>query len=306
MSVNTHPDWVKENSLTAPEDRNPEKIWRPEQGAPSLTENEVEEAMKELNVKSFIEKFPRVDRTYQDPPVNGQNIFLFSFTPAKGATPNEKGVYGFAKVRGSYATPIESEQRAEYIIRNVDSFHKLFHGYVGRPFPITYSSDYSAETSEIDIRKEMTSAISSHIKEKKEEDKRIINEIKEREQKLTEESRKAQQDDGLSEVDEDPYEKYITLCVKKAQLSWNFLEHIKKLTEIRDIIIRTRKEIKSLDETYPDFRDKYFKKYMQARESSGFNDKNIKENFLRFMVEDISIPTIDTDEVLPSIEGKLN
>ena len=30
-----------------------------------------------------------------------QRIGLLSFVPAKGATPNSKGIYGFAKMRGN-------------------------------------------------------------------------------------------------------------------------------------------------------------------------------------------------------------
>jgi len=299
-----HPEWEKENSLTAPADRDREDRWRPEQGVRTLTETEVSEAMKALNNNSFTDKFPRIDRTYADPPIPMQNIGLLSFTPAKGATPNENGVFGFAKVRGNYATPMEADQRAEFIIRNVDSYHQIYHLYVGRPFPITSSSEYSAETSEVDIRREATKTVSSHIKQQKDEEQKEVRDMKEREEKMLAESKKAREDDGNgAAVGGDPYEKYITLSVKKAQLSWTFLEHLKKLKEVRDIIIKTRKEIAELDNEHPDFRDKYFDKYMKAREDAGL-DTNVREeqdNFIMYMVEEAVIPTIDTDEVIPEI-----
>ena len=299
-----HPEWEKENSLTAPADRDREDRWRPEQGVRTLTETEVSEAMKALNNNSFTDKFPRVDRTYADPPIPMQNIGLLSFTPAKGATPNEHGVFGFAKVRGNYATPMEADQRAEFIIRNVDSYHQIYHLYVGRPFPITSSSEYSAETSEVDIRREATKTVSSHIKQQKDEEQKEVREMKEREEKMLAESKKAREDDGNgAAVGGDPYEKYITLSVKKAQISWTFLEHLKKLKEVRDIIVKTRKEIAELDNEHPDFHDKYFDKYMKAREDAGL-DTNVREeqdNFIMYMVEEAVIPTIDIDEVIPEI-----
>jgi hypothetical protein len=135
-----HPEWEKEHSLTAPADRDREKKWRPEQGAPPLTEDEVEAAISTLDNTSFTVKFSRVDRTYADPPISLQTIGLLSFTPAKGATPNDNGVFGFAKLRGNYASELEAKQRAEAIIRNVDSYHQIYHTYVGRPFPVTASS----------------------------------------------------------------------------------------------------------------------------------------------------------------------
>ena len=59
-SEKTHPEWEKESSLTSPEDRDLENKWRPEQGAEQLNESQVEEAMKELNNTSFVEKFPQL------------------------------------------------------------------------------------------------------------------------------------------------------------------------------------------------------------------------------------------------------
>ena len=302
-SEQQHPEWEKENSLTSPSDRDLNNKWRPDQGTPFLTNQETEQAMKVLNNTDFIKKFPSVDRTYADPPIPMQNIALISFTPAKGATPNESGVFGFAKVRGTYATEFEAEQRAEFLIRNVDSYHQLYHLYVGRPFPITASSKYSAETSEIDIRKETTKSVSENIKEQKNKEQKTIKEIKERENALLEESDKAKKDDGLKDPENDPYEEYITLSVKKAQLSWTFLEHLKKMNEVRDIILKTRALLAKKDQEYPEFKDKYFEKYMDARKKSGLDEKirDTQDNFLKYMVEDILIPTIDTDEVLPKI-----
>ena len=145
--LQNHPEWEKESSLTTPDDRVRENNWRPEQGAPQLSENEVTSAMEELNNVSFTTKFQRVDRTYADPPPPLQTIGLLSFVPAKGAQPNANGVYGFAKLRGNYSTQQEADQRAEFLIRNVDSYHQIYHTYVGRPFPMTASSKYSAETN---------------------------------------------------------------------------------------------------------------------------------------------------------------
>ena len=83
MTTNVeHPEWQKENSLTTPEERDLENRWRPEQGAPALSEDEVNLAMSELNNTAYTEKFPRVDRTYADPPPPMQTIGLISFSPA--------------------------------------------------------------------------------------------------------------------------------------------------------------------------------------------------------------------------------
>ena len=275
-----------ENSLTAPEDRDREKGWRPSAGKAPLAESEVTEAMKALNDTSFIDKFPKVDRAFADPVLPMQNISLFSFTPAKGATPNENGVFGFGKIRGTFNLPQEAEERAEFIIRNVDSTHQVFHTYTGRPFPLTNSSKYSAETSEIDIRKEITKATSNNVKERRQTDEQTVKEIKTREEALLAESKQDPED-------VDPYDEYITLRVKKAQLTWTFLEHKKKMAEIVPIVAKTKERLVELDEQDPEFQKKYLEKYMAARKEAGLSDDSAKENFLQFLVEDVDLPELE-------------
>ena len=283
-----HPEWKKEHSLTAPSDRDRENRWRPDQGAAALTEEEVKSAVETLDNTSFISKFPRVDRTYADPPVPLQTFGLVSFTPAKGATPNSSGVFGFAKLRGNYASQLEAKQRAEAIIRNIDSYHQIYHTYVGRPFPITASSKYSAETDEIDIRKEMTASVSQSIKSKKQKERKEIEEIKQREEALLAESRRDPED-------VDPYDEYITLRVKKAQLSWTYLEHNKKMAEVKDIIVKTRARLEELEKGDSEFKEKYYAKYVKAREDVGLtmDAKEAGQNFMKFLVEDAVLPGID-------------
>jgi hypothetical protein len=286
MAEISHQEWTKENSLTTPADRDRNNLWKPEQGMPSLTEDEVLLAVKDLNNTDFVKKFPRVDRTYSDTPPPMQNIGLISFVPSKGATPDSQGIYGFAKLRGNYATPIEANQRSEFLIRNADSYHQIYHTYVGRPFPITASSKYSAETEEIDIRKATTEAISSSIRDKKLEEQNQVAEIRQREEKLIETARN---DDPI-----DSYENYITLRVKKAQLIWTYLEHEKKMAEIKEILINTKKEVADLDAEHPTYIDTYYQKYVDARKDAGIDGSNPEthDNFIKYMVEDVEIPGI--------------
>jgi len=272
----------QESSLTTPQDRDLENKWKPDQSVAPLTNDEAVEALKELNITSFVEKFPKIDRTFADPSISMQNYSLFSFIPAKGASPNEQGIFGFAKIRGTYQSELEASQRAEYLIRNVDSYHKIFTVYTGRPFPLTESSDYSSEVSEIDIKKDMAKNISHSIKDKKEEELKEIREIQQREKNLIEESKR-------EEVD--PYDEYITQRVKSAQLQFTYLEHQKKMAEVKGIILKTRQVIAEMDETHPTFKESYYEKYMQARKDAGIkeNEKESQDNFIRFLVQDADL-----------------
>ena len=278
-SIN-HPEWEKENSLTSPSDRDPARNYQPNQGHPPLSEDEVTEAMKTLNNSSFVKNFLNVERRYADPVDPMQKIGLISFVPAKGATPNDKGIYGFAKLRGNYPTDNEANEKAEFIIRNVDSYHHVYHAYVGRPFPITTTSDYSGERKEIDIRKSMVDSVSASIKSKKDDERKQIQEIELREKELLEDSKKEE---------DNPSDHYTTLRVKKAQISWTYIETQKKLDEMKLIIIKTRDEIKQMETEDDTYEKTYYNKYCEARKASGLDNSNIKNSFMKFMVEDIDI-----------------
>ena len=282
---------MEESSLTTPSDRTStrENPWRPQTRAEPLTNPELDAALADLERKEFVSKYPKLERSYADPAIVNQTYALFSFVPAKDAKPNADGVYGFAKMRGAYGTAQEAEQRAEFIVRNVDSYHPIYHAFVGRPFPVCASSKYSMEVSEIDLKKEIADNISANVRSKKEDEQRTIRDIKERESALLAESKAVQAGTFV----EDPYENYITLKVKKAQLTWTYIEHQRKMEEIEGILARTRVDIEKIDAEHPDFIDSYFQKYKDAREASGFKDSPDKDSFMKFMVDDVELPKVD-------------
>jgi hypothetical protein len=286
--MSEHKEWSKENTLTAPTDRDTNNKFRLDQNTPILTESQAMEAMKELNNNAFVERFPQVERRFTDPPINMQKIGLISFVPAKGAKANEQGIFGFAKLRGNFATEAEADEQAERIVRNVDSYHQIYHTYVGRPFPLTVSSDYSASVNRVDLQQATTSAMSNAVKEKREKEQREIEEIKNREQELL---------DDVKKTEENRDDHYTTLRVKKAQLTWTYLETEKKLEQMAGLIARARREIEELDEKYPELKDTYYNKYMEARKQAGLNTDRIEsgQNFIKYMVEDVNIPSIDKE-----------
>lgn len=289
-----HPEWRKENSLTSPEDRDPARTYRTRQSAPPLTEQEVDEALKCNNNTDFLSKFNAVERRYADPVDPMQRIGLVSFVPAKGARPNKNGVYGFAKLRGNYATQTEANERSEFLIRNVDSYHQIYHSYVGRPFPLTTTSKYSKETDDIDIRKEIKESVSTEVKKKRDKEKREIEEIKQREEELLSESNREEPD---------TFENYITNRVKYAQLSWTYLETKKKLLDMEDKIKLVCKEIYTDDKSYPEYKEKYMSKYMKAREESGLktDTAELETSFMQFLNRYADLP-FDQNEYIVDLK----
>jgi hypothetical protein len=260
---------VPQSSLTAPNDRT-DKMFRIGR-QDDLSREQTTDAMNDLLSKDVVRNYPASEKAFADPSIPGQRLCLVSFVPSVDATPDKDGVYGMIKVRGSYETEDEADARAETLIRTVDSYHKIFTAFVGKPFPATTSSRWSADTNEIDIKKKVTEVISKDIKKQRQEEKKEIEEIKEREKKLMEDVEK----------DFDPYERYIELRVKKAQLAWTYLETQKKMDEMKQSIIKTREEIAELDEENPDYLSSYREKYMNARRDAGLKDDDA--SFLSYL-----------------------
>lgn len=271
-------EWELQNSLTSPLDKVNSSETTYKLGASHLTEEEVKNAMSELNVDTFVHKFPRFERFYADPQLSNQNYGLVSFVPSKGSSPDSDGVYGMLKVRGTFATEEEANLRAEYLIRNGDSYHSIYNTYVGRPFPLSVSKKYITETTEVDIKKKIVDSTSTEIRKKRDEERQTMKEIQEREKEL------------LADVERkepDPYDSYTELMVKKAQLSWTYHQTLQKMEEMKKSIIKTREEIVVLREENEDYHTQYFKRYMDAREKAGLPSTD--DSFIKYMAEDLDL-----------------
>ena len=132
-------------------------------GTPPLTKEQGDIAVSELYSKN-LDKFPKIERKYADPIDHGQKFALVSFVPSKTAQPDEDGVYGMMKVRGVYASIDEADDRAEFLVRNVDSYQNILTTYVGRPFPLVQTGEkYGAELKEIDVEKKIEDKLTSRF-----------------------------------------------------------------------------------------------------------------------------------------------
>ena len=240
--------------------------------------------MKNQILKSKILKDVRdlqYEKYYCDPPIHNQQVGLVSFIPSSEAKPDKDGIYGMMKVRGVYATDEEANERAEFIIRNVDSYHEIFHANVGRPFPVTESNDFANTVKSIDIRKKTTELISEDILNKKRQEKEEMMGIQEREKKLLDESEKAQKGEKM-----DVYDEYITMNVKRAQLLWTYKETMDKINQMKGSYEEAVNRIKELDEEHPEYKDQYKEKYMEARRQAGIPDE--QNSFVEYMALDIN------------------
>lgn len=273
------------DSLTSPRDKPAIPVRRVL--ASPLTEDEMGEA-REAKIKSL--KFAQVDRQYADPPIHNQNIVLVSFVPAKGARPDEDNIYGMMKVRGVFATEEEANERADNLIRNYDSYHEIFHAYVGRPFPVTNSTGFEKDIQTIDIRKKTVKLISEDILNKKRNEEKEMREIQDKEKRLLEESKRAKED-----LPQDPYEVYITDQVKRAQLIWTYVETMKKCKQMKTLVQHATEAIEKSEAENPTFKDQYKQKYFDARKEAGLQDSATEESFLKYLGLD-QLPNLNDEE----------
>lgn len=268
-----------QSSLTSPADKVVTE-YKPK-SKPVLNDEDCERAYKECFVSSLTDI--AYERKYADPKIAGQTYSLHSFIPSKGAKPDKDGIFGMLKIRGTFGTIEETNERAEELIRNHDSYHKIYHGYVGKPMPITVKSDFSAEVEEVDINQQISKIVREDVKEKRSQEKKQVQEIRERERNLKE---------AVEQEATDPYEKYTCLRVKKAQVVWSYMEHRKKLNEMIDVFEQTLLEIKEMDDEDDDYAKRYLDRYLEAREKAGIPEDKNDSSFMKYL----NIDVIDLEE----------
>lgn len=274
--------WVRPSSLTTPTDRAEGTKFEAVR-VPPLTDTQVDSAIQARLIQCLVD-FPDIERSYLDPAVDGQEVAVFSFVPAKGATPDKNGFYGFGKVRGSFSDARRASERAEHLLRNVDSYHDYQLCNVGYPFPITKDPRYSKRMQKVHVKSAIKQATSAQIAEKREQEKREVQELREREQKIAEESKE-------EVYNPDPEENYTMLRVKNAQLTFTFFKQLDALREQRDIINRTRTNMASVEVTNPEFRDRYLERYLKARDDVGLASDGENASFMRYMHTFEDLPT---------------
>jgi hypothetical protein len=271
---------IRKTSLTSPSDMKSAVPFSVEDKTVTMSSVDVSNAYNDLTEKDFIHKYPSVERYSSDPPIRGQKYFVISFCPSSTAIPDKDGVYGMAKVRCVFDELDECNEVVTSLIQNVDSYAKYQYGFVGKPFPITQSSQFSKERKAVDIKKKAIEVISNDVKKKKDEEQQRIKDIKKREENLFEEIKKET---------EDPTEVYTTLRTKRANMLYTILETEKKIHDIKKKLKKTEKEIRLMEEEDENYKKVYLTRYQEAREKAGIKPDANGNDLVRFMGDDMKI-----------------
>jgi len=236
-----------------------------------LTDAETEIAAKEMYIKPAV-LFAHANRKYVDPSIHNQTIGLVSFIPHPDAVPNKDGIFGFAKVRGVYGNEEDANQKAIELIKEVDSLNKIMHVRVGYPFPImvpTETAKFVSDVNEVDIQCEAQKTISTFVRDATEKDKKEIEYIKERERQLLEDVAKTPEQ---RKAELDPLDDYIFKRKKLSDNLFVFVEHRKKLQEIKKVILQAKAECDQLEASNPEVLDAYCAKYEQVASETGITE----------------------------------
>jgi len=229
---------------------------------PDLTDEELQAAKQSGQYNNLFLKldFPKTTKFNVDPSVPQQNYSLVSFVPSQGAMPDSNGYFGLIKIRGCFATQNEAEEHADMLLRKYDSFAEIQVGRVGKYLPLLGDmTPYTMETREIDIRKQVEDIVRAETRKRKEQEAREIDEVQQRQQKLTDKTHRAEEDESVSDLDF-----YIRLRNKKAQNAVAIDDWNKKIAEARVTIEKTKTDIEALDRKHPEFKRQFLAKYEEA------------------------------------------
>lgn len=268
---------------------------------PSLNKEQIVDAKNKLFNKN--DHFPKINRKFIDPSKAGEHRFaLFSYIELPDYDMNnflneikstldsqhqfklqellsrKQTIKGVAKIRGSYFTQFEAEQRAEELIKDVDSTNSIFTCLIGTPFPLV-TQGFAEELNEVDLQNQTEHTISQNVREKRRKDQKEMNELK-------------QQEDELMEgINADPAQKeeenYITNRVKLAALKNEIHVHKKTIKECIGLQNNCAKWLFEVKARHPEYEEHYLEKYMQARKHANIPDNEDSDNFMKYMKEPI-------------------
>lgn len=236
------------------------EVWKPSKEKP-LTGEELECAFEDL----YIDKYAKVDRKFNDPDINGQTYSLFSFTPSLTAQPDENGLYGFIKVRGTFNRIEEAEEKSKELIQYF-SANKIFVCKTGTPIPLQKEIKTASNVVEVDDpnRDEESLRFQELAKEQGLKEKQAMEEIKQREEQL---KRDVEQDPK----DKEPLQIYLEMVHKRATCAYLYTQHKQKLEETKNIIISTREKIAKMDAEYPNLQKEYMDHYRESCKKNGID-----------------------------------
>lgn len=241
--------------------------------------------------------YPRVNRKIVDPPGKRQPKYaLFSFVKATDVVPDADGFFGVAKIRGCFDTEEEAEERAEELMREVDSTNRIYTCLIGMPFPLV-TKGFAKNVSEVDLRNKIEKTISDNARAKRREEEKEMREMKERQEALM-------KNDGS--IDPSEEDKYVEQRVKLAHLRYAIAEHEAKRIECRQLELLVRRSLAEAKDRNPEFETNYMERYKRGRREANIPEETDLTGFMKYMADPIDpLPAAATAKRLGDDEPDL-
>lgn len=234
--------------------------WIPDTGK-KLNEQEMDCAVKEL----IDTKFRKLERGFIDPGIPNQCVALFSFVPCE---PNNFNLYGFAKIRGVFASEFEAMEQSKKIIKHFDSSNTIHHVRVGHAFPI--GNNFHGQWENIVLDDELCKAEALlKVKEDEREDQ---------ERQYFEKRKKDLLEDVKPNKETNLLDRYITLRQKYANMGVIHDEYSKQLPHIEKIAQVAYDELRQIEEQNPQVLQDYQTEYLKIRRECGLDKDKSNES----------------------------
>lgn len=234
--------------------------------APPLNKEELVNAVEDLLVKipkKLKADYPKIVRSYVDPPLSGQNyanvsmMFFDNPQPTKGG----KLLYGFGKVSGAFSTEEGASDSATSLIRNVNSHNHIFVVPVGHLFPLTNDESYAKAVQDVTEDQENDKRTEEVIKKAHNEEEKIKRQLREREDEL--------KNDNYDDVESLNY--YTKQKVSRMELSRYITSGEKKMKDLRKKLKAKDKEIVQLSNRHENYQNEWVSRYNEERVRAGLD-----------------------------------
>jgi len=166
------------------------------------------------------------------------------------------------KFRGAFNDEEQYTKHAKYIIRSIDSKHKIWPFEQGKWMPITTNEEYAKDTLEVQQQEEVKKIYNQQETQETQDAKKKVQEVKEREKKLREEvARKTPDTDSLD---------YYAQQVMKIQQLETWLETMRKRKrDMLKALNAGKEEIERVEKLHPEYSTQINDKINQIKKEIG-------------------------------------
>jgi len=254
--------------------------------ARSLTHQELSAAKKEKILEydykrrsdmdeEYMEKYPKVIRCLEDPPIPGQPLGTFSFYSYSGGPrvlkvkDKEYRIYAWIKLRGNWNSKEQCVFESSKIIKKVDSFNSIKIAPVGVWIPLVEDDYFCKEFLDVRMNDEELHLRDEKVQDNKQKEEQIMRELREKENELK----------TTGDIHDDPKSlTYYTMRrVTRNMIKSEMERREKDLEVVRKKFEEVVRELASIDEEFPEYSREWMNLNNSERKKVGLPPLTLSE-----------------------------